>query len=131
MEKEVKYYGEWQEGSVILEKLTGPIGNGRVEFPNGDSFEGIFHLSFACINGPCYAACGKYTFADGSYSEHAWINTSKDLSKFGLKGVYEVKNADGSYRDIAHPIHSAFRTKLENAVLAAYDAFVSEATVYP
>ena len=100
MEKEVKYYGEWQEGSVILEKLTGPIGNGRVEFPNGDSFEGLFHLSFACISGPCYAACGKYTFADGSYIEHAWINTSEDLSKFGLKGVYEVKNADGSARSI-------------------------------
>lgn len=31
------------------------------------------------------------------------------------------KNADGSYRDIAHPIHSPFRTRLESAVLAAYD----------
>lgn len=100
MEEKVKYYGEWQEGSKILQKLSGPIGDGRVEFPNGDSFEGIFYLSFACINGPCYAACGKYTFADGSYIEHAWINTSEDLSKFGLKGVYEVKNADGSARSI-------------------------------
>ena len=78
MEEKVKYYGEWQEGSVILEKLSGPIGNGRVEFPNGDSFEGVFHLSFACISGPCYAACGKYTFADGSYIEHAWINKGQD-----------------------------------------------------
>ena len=100
MENEVKYYGEWQEGSVILEKLTGPIGDGRVEFPNGDSFEGVFYLSFACISGPCYAACGKYTFADGSYIDHAWINTSKELSHFGLKGVYEIKNADGSARSI-------------------------------
>ena len=100
MENEVKYYGEWQEGSVILEKLTGPIGDGCVEFPNGDSFEGVFYLSFACISGPCYAACGKYTFADGSYIDHAWINTSKELSHFGLKGVYEIKNADGSARSI-------------------------------
>ena len=30
------------------------------------------------------------------------------------------KNADGSYRDIAHPINAQFRTELEEAVLAAY-----------
>lgn len=31
------------------------------------------------------------------------------------------KNADGSFHDIAHPIHSAFRTMLEEEVLAAYE----------
>ena len=96
MKKAVKYIGKWQEKSVILEKLEGPIGEGRVEFPNGDTFEGYFHLSFAHIQGPCYVADGKYTFADGRYIENAWINTSDDLTKFGLKGVYEVRNVDGS-----------------------------------
>ena len=96
MKKAVKYIGKWQEKSVILEKLEGPIGEGRVEFPNGDTFEGYFHLSFAHIQGPCYVADGKYTFADGKYIENAWINTSDDLTKFGLKGVYEVRNVDGS-----------------------------------
>ena len=100
MEKEVKYYGEWQSGSTILQKLSGPIGDGRVEFPGGDKFEGVFYLSFANLSGPCYAACGKYTFADGSYIERAWINTSENISNFGLKGVYEVKNPDGSVRSI-------------------------------
>lgn len=31
------------------------------------------------------------------------------------------KNADGSFHDIAHPIHSSFRTMLEEEVLAAYE----------
>ena len=30
------------------------------------------------------------------------------------------KNADGTYRDVAHPINAAFRGQLEDAVLAAY-----------
>ena len=30
------------------------------------------------------------------------------------------KNPDGTYRDIVHPIHSDFRTELENAVIDAY-----------
>ena len=37
------------------------------------------------------------------------------------------KNADGSYRDIAHPINSPFRSELESAVLTAYAAY-DEAT---
>ena len=101
MEKAVKYFGDWQQRSVVLEKLEGPIGEGRVEFPNGNKFEGYFHLSFAQIMGPCYVANGKYTFADGKYIENAWINTSEDLTKFGLKGVYEVRNVDGSLASIS------------------------------
>ena len=31
------------------------------------------------------------------------------------------KNADGSYRDIAHPINAQFRAELENAVIDAYN----------
>ncbi len=30
------------------------------------------------------------------------------------------KNADGSYRDIVHPINAAFREELEQAVIRAY-----------
>lgn len=100
MKESVKYFGQWQECSVVSEKLEGPIGKGRVEFPNGDKFEGYFHLNFATIQGPCYVADGKYTFADGKYIENAWINTSKDLTQFGLTGVYEVHNADGSLASI-------------------------------
>jgi stage V sporulation protein G len=37
------------------------------------------------------------------------------------------KNADGSYRDVAHPITASFRGELEAAVLDAYDAAVTEA----
>lgn len=100
MKEAVKYFGEWQERSVVSEKLEGPTGQGRVEFPNGDRFEGYFYLHFANIQGPCYVAKGKYTFADGKYIENAWINTSEDLTMFGLKGVYEVHNADGSSASI-------------------------------
>ena len=32
------------------------------------------------------------------------------------------KNPDGTYRDIAHPIHAQFRTALEEAIISAYHA---------
>ena len=32
------------------------------------------------------------------------------------------KNADGTYRDIAHPITAEFRSEVESAVLAAFEA---------
>lgn len=32
------------------------------------------------------------------------------------------KNADGSYRDIVHPINAGFRSDLETAVIEAYEA---------
>ena len=31
------------------------------------------------------------------------------------------KNADGTYRDIVHPINSRFRAELEQSVIAAYE----------
>lgn len=37
------------------------------------------------------------------------------------------RNADGSYRDIVHPINSEFRGMLESAVIDAYDKAVEEA----
>ena len=36
------------------------------------------------------------------------------------------KNADGTYRDIAHPINADFRASLEKAVIEAYEAKLSE-----
>ncbi len=38
------------------------------------------------------------------------------------------KNADGTFRDVAHPINAAFRGMLESAVLDAYDRAIEEAT---
>ncbi|MBR4288099.1 MAG: SpoVG family protein [Clostridia bacterium] len=37
------------------------------------------------------------------------------------------KNADGTYRDIAHPITAEFRAALEETVLAAYEKALAEA----
>ncbi len=91
----IEYNGGWQQGSVILQRLEGPLGNGTVTYPNGDRFEGLFHLSFAHINGPAYAADGRYDFADGSFIEHAWINTSEDLEHMDLIGVYHIHSATG------------------------------------
>ena len=120
MEKKVKYFGFWQKASTVSQKLEGPKGEGRVEFPNGDKFEGDFYLNYAYINGSCYVACGRYTFADGAYIERAWINTSANLSKYGLKGVFEVKNADDSLRSITsfymnkrHGVELMLNDKLE------------------
>lgn len=101
MDKSIKYYGEWQQGSSILQRLEGPYGQGSVEFADGNRFEGCFYLSFASIQGPCYAAKGRYSFADGSYIDNCWILTADKVENFrGLHGVYEVKNCDGSPRSI-------------------------------
>lgn len=37
------------------------------------------------------------------------------------------KNADGTFRDIVHPINAEFRGMLESAVIDAYDKAVEEA----
>lgn len=95
--KTIIYKGGWQWGDTILEKLEGPIGDGEVCYPNGDRFKGAFHLSYASINGPAYAADGRYTFADGSYIERAWIHTSKEKMPqwWGLNGVFRIHHPQG------------------------------------
>lgn len=95
---QVVYKGEFQTGSTIQQKLTGPIGEGEVSYPNGDHFKGYFHLSYASINGPAYAAEGRYEFADGSYIEKAWIHTSEksNADSWGLHGVFRIHHPDGS-----------------------------------
>ena len=107
----ITYKGGWQEGSVISQKLEGPFGNGVVMYPNGDRFDGFFHLSYAHINGPAYAADGKYHFANGSVIEHAWINTSKDLEHMDLIGVYRIKHTKGP--DTITPFHCHKRNGIE------------------
>ena len=37
------------------------------------------------------------------------------------------KNADGTFRDVVHPINAEFRGMLESAVIDAYDKAVEEA----
>ncbi len=37
------------------------------------------------------------------------------------------KNPDGTYRDIVHPINTAFRAQMENAVIQAYNEEVARA----
>ena len=90
-----KYHGDWQDGSVIQQRLDGPVGQGSIDYPNGDRFEGFFHLSFAHLNGPAYMASGTYTFANGDRIEHCWIDGHDALC-----GVYETLHADGT-RSIA------------------------------
>jgi len=41
------------------------------------------------------------------------------------------KNADGTFRDVAHPINAAFRAELEEKVLAAYEEEVRRAAENP
>lgn len=89
------YSGNWQYGNTIRQELTGPIGDGTIEYENGDKFSGHFHLSYAHINGSCYCADGKYTFADGSFIEKAWIVTSSDLEVMDLLGLFRIKHPDG------------------------------------
>ena len=89
------YKGGWQFGDIIREELKGPIGEGEVTYPNGDHFKGYFHLSYASINGPAYAADGRYDFADGSFIEKAWINTSSDRTMFDLHGVFRIQHPEG------------------------------------
>ena len=88
----IEYIGGFQLKDVIREELQGPVGDGEVKYPNGDHFKGLFHLSFANINGSCDCADGVYTFADGSRIEHAWIITSSDLEVMDLLGVYRIQH---------------------------------------
>lgn len=41
------------------------------------------------------------------------------------------KNPDDTYRDIVHPINAPFRAMLESAVIAAYEAALTENVLSP
>ena len=107
----IEYIGNYQFEDVIRQELQGPLGQGIVKYPNSDRFEGFFHLSYAHINGPAYAADGRYQFANGSVIEHAWINTSSDLSIMDLIGVYRIKHPQGP--DTLTPFHRHKRNGIE------------------
>lgn len=107
----IVYHGAYQVGDTILQKLEGPYGQGAVDYSNGDHFEGFFHLSYAHINGPAYAADGRYQFADGSVIEHAWINTSANLKIMDLIGVYRIQHPHGP--DTLTPFYRRKRHGLE------------------
>ena len=95
MEDKIIYKGGWQDADTILQKLRGPIGDGQVWYPNGDHFKGVFNLSYQSIWNTAYTAVGRYTFADGSYIEDAWIITDSSKSVFSLKGLFRVKHPNG------------------------------------
>lgn len=107
----INYIGDWQFGDTVRQELAGPIGEGIVEYPNGDKFKGFFLLNYAHINGPAYAAHGEYRFADGSVIEHAWINTSEDLEVMDLIGAYLVKHPQGP--DTLTPFYRHKRNGIE------------------
>ena len=64
-------------------------------------------------------AVASVTF-DGQFAVHDIKVISTESKLFIV--MPSPKNADGSYRDIAHPINSPFRGELEEAVLRAYAA---------
>ena len=72
-------------------------------------------------------AVASVTF-DGEFAVHDIKVISTEERLFIV--MPSRKNGDGSYRDIAHPIHSPFRTKLEYAVLDAYRTAVQESVTY-
>ncbi len=108
------YIGGWQWGDTVRQILEGPIGKGEVLYPSGDYFNGVFHLNYASINGPAYAAEGRYEFADGSYIERAWIHTSEIRKPecWDLHGVFRVHHPDG-HESIAMFLHGGKRYGFE------------------
>jgi len=70
-------------------------------------------------------AVASVTF-DGQFAVHDIKVISTEDKLFIV--MPSRKNADGSYRDIAHPINSPFRGELESAVLTAYATYDGDNT---
>ena len=68
-------------------------------------------------------AVASVTF-DGQFAVHDIKVISTEDKLFIV--MPSRKNSDGTYRDIAHPINSPFRGRLESAVLQAYAEAESE-----
>ncbi|MCI8611182.1 MAG: septation regulator SpoVG [Clostridiales bacterium] len=70
-------------------------------------------------------------FEDGPMKAIASVTFDDQLAVHDIKVIYardkyfivmpSRKNADGTFRDIVHPINGAFRAELETAVIQAYD----------
>ncbi len=79
----------------------------------------------------------RKTFTEGSLRAIASITLEELFVVHDVKVIFaneklfivmpSRKNADGTYRDIAHPITASFRAQMEEAVLAAYDKALLEA----
>ncbi len=76
----------------------------------------------------------RKTFTEGPMKAIASVTFDHELVVHDIKVIYAKekyfivmpsrKNADDTYRDIAHPINAEFRSMLEEAVKSAYDAEV-------
>ena len=76
----------------------------------------------------------RKTFNEGPMKAIASVTFDHELVVHDIKVIYAKekyfivmpsrKNADDTYRDIAHPINAEFRSMLEEAVKSAYDAEV-------
>lgn len=93
--------GDFQPEDKVRRELFDPIGEGEVWLPNGDHFKGCFHLNNAGTNATAYTAEGRYTFADGDYIEHAWIETDRKFERFLLTGLYRICTSTGFNYSIA------------------------------
>jgi stage V sporulation protein G len=73
----------------------------------------------------------RKTFDEGPMKAIASVTFDHELVVHDIKVIYAKekyfivmpsrKNADDTYRDIAHPINAEFRSMLEEAVKSAYD----------
>lgn len=71
-------------------------------------------------------------FDDGPMKAIVSVTFDGQLAVHDIKVIYardkyfivmpSRKNPDGTYRDIVHPINAAFRSELEDAVIAEYNA---------
>lgn len=74
----------------------------------------------------------RKTFTEGPMKAVASVTFDHQLVVHDIKVIYAKekyfivmpsrKNADDTYRDIVHPINAEFRSIVEDAVKAAYDA---------
>ena len=72
----------------------------------------------------------RKVFDDGPMRAVVSVTFDSEFAVHDIKVIYahekyfivmpSRKNADGTYRDIAHPINATFRAKLEDAVLAEF-----------
>ncbi len=73
---------------------------------------------------------------DGTMKAVASVTFDNELALHDVKVIYaneklfivmpSRKNADGTYRDVVHPINRDFREKLSSAVIDAYHKAISE-----
>lgn len=76
----------------------------------------------------------RKTFDDGPMKAIVSVTYDNALALHDVKIIYarekffvvmpSRKNADGTYRDIVHPINAEARAELENAVMNAYSEYI-------